>query len=155
MATTERHTQRTRAPWPTAGRPAARAPEASDEPGAPATYDWRHEVMSWSGLNVLAGIWLIISPFVLDYGGKDAVWNPIVFGAIVGLLALARFAGAFRASVLSVINMAIGVWLFISAWWLADTSRAAWNVGIMGVVVFVLAALSATATEDAVAGRTT
>jgi hypothetical protein len=44
--------------------------------------------------------------------------------------------------------MAIGVWLFISAWWLADTARASWNVGVMGIVVFILAALSASATDD-------
>jgi hypothetical protein len=34
---------------------------------------------------------------------------------------------------------------------LADAARAASNVGILGVVVFVLSALSATATEDAAA----
>jgi SPW repeat len=89
------------------------------------------------------GIWLIISPFVLGYGSSDATWNPIVFGAIVGVLALVRFAGAFRAIDLSWLNMAIGVWLFISAFWLASSSQASWNVGILGVVVFVLGAWGA------------
>jgi SPW repeat len=91
-------------------------------------------------LNVLAGIWLIISPFVLGYTGADATWNPIVFGAIICALALARLAGGARAAEISVVNMAIGVWLFISAFWLATSSQASWNVGILGVVVFVLAA---------------
>jgi hypothetical protein len=151
MATSEQ-SQRDRArptaplEWPAAG-PA----EPHRQSNAPVAVDWRREVMSWSGLNVLAAIWLVISPFVLGYSGKDSTWNPIVFGAIVGVLALVRLGGAFRASVLSWINMAIGVWLFISAWWLADTARAVWNVGILGVVVFVFAALSASATEDAIA----
>jgi SPW repeat-containing protein len=150
MAVIDRNRRRERNP--ALDRPAPPRPPLYEEPVDyelpvhPGT-DWRREVMGWSGLNVLAGIWLIISPFVLDYGARDAMWNPIVFGAIVCVLALVRFGGAFRASVLSWINAAIGVWLFISAWWLAWTMRASWNVGIMGVIVFVLAVLSASATD--------
>src|SRR5690242_217754 len=76
-----------------------------------------------AALNVLAGIWLVISPFVLGYTGADAMWNPIVFGAIVGVLAVARLAGGVRAAGVSWLNMAIGVWLFISAFWLASSSQ--------------------------------
>jgi SPW repeat-containing protein len=114
---------------------------------------WRNEVASASGLNVVAGIWLIISPFVLDYGPRDSTWNPIVFGAVVGVFALARAGGAYRASILSWANMAIGIWLFISAFWLANSARASWNVGILGIVVFILGAWSATATEAGLAQR--
>jgi hypothetical protein len=98
---------------------------------------------------VIAGIWLIISPFVLGYGGGDAYWNPIVFGAIVAVVALARLGGAYRATWLAWLNMAIGVWLFISGFWLASTPRASWNEWILGVIVFVLGAWSAAAGEDA------
>jgi len=110
---------------------------------APAPIGHPGDVMAAAGLNVLAGVWLIISPFVLGYTGADATWNPIVFGAIVGVLALARLTGAYEAAWLSWLNMAIGVWLFISAFWLASSSQASWNVGVMGVVVFVLAAVAA------------
>jgi hypothetical protein len=110
----------------------------------------REEIVGASGLNVLAGIWLIISPFVLGYGGADARWNPIVFGAIVAVFALARAGGAYRAEWLSWLNMAVGVWLFVSAFWLAHSAQASWNVGIMGVVAFILGGWSAAATD---AGR--
>lgn len=123
--------------------------EAPLEPAMPPALA-REEIAGASGLNVLAGIWLIISPFVLGYTGADATWNPIVFGAIVGLFALARAGGAYRAEWLSWLNMAIGVWLFISAFWLAHSSQASWNVGIMGVIVFILGGWSAAATD---AGR--
>jgi peptidoglycan/LPS O-acetylase OafA/YrhL len=123
------------------------------EPGLAGGDGWRQEAMGLSGLNVLAGIWLIISPFVLGYTGDDAVWNPIVFGAIAGLIALARLWGAYRESWLAWINAAIGVWLFVSGFWLADSSQASWNVWILGVVVFVLAVWSATAGEAAKADR--
>jgi hypothetical protein len=96
-----------------------------------------------AGLNVIAGIWLIISPFVLGYTGADATWNPIVFGAIVAVLALVRMAAGPEAAWVSLINMAIGVWLFLSAFWLASSSQASWNVGVLGVVVFVLGAWAA------------
>lgn len=94
-------------------------------------------------LNVIAGIWLVISPFVLGYTAADATWNPIVFGAAVIVIALARIAGGVRTAGLSVLNMAIGAWIFISAFWLASSSQATWNDIVMGIVVFVLAGWSA------------
>jgi hypothetical protein len=118
-----------------------------EAPGAAAAVDRRTGVVTASGLNVIAGIWLIISPFVLGYTSADARWNPIVFGVIAGVFALARLAGVDRTAGLSILNMAIGCWLFISAFWLAHSSVASWNVGILGVVVFVLGAWSAAATR--------
>jgi hypothetical protein len=121
-------------------------------PGGPAPYDWRASVTGASGLNILAGIWLIISPFILAFDSCDAYWNPIVFGAITAFLALIRFGGAYRASELSWLNAAIGAWLFISGFWLASSQAARWDLWIMGIVVFVLALVSAAASEEGTAG---
>jgi hypothetical protein len=115
------------------------------EPATPPARDWRNDVIGLSGLNVIAGIWLIIAPWVLGYS-KDPYWNDIVFGAIVGLLALIRISGAYRDTWLSWINALIGIWLFISAWVVDSTSTAATNDIILGVIVFVLAVASASAT---------
>lgn len=61
-------------------------------PGAPAppppSHAWRREIVSLSGLVVLAGIWLIIAPWVLGYNGRDPRWNDVILGIIVILLAL-------------------------------------------------------------------
>jgi hypothetical protein len=125
--------------------------------GGPATYgpggrgDWRTTVMFASGLNVLAGIWLIIAPFVLGYSNGDPYWNDIVFGAIVAVLALARVSGAYRASWMSWLNMLIGAWIFISAFWLDNTSNAGTNDIILGAIVFILGLFSATASDNAAA----
>jgi len=157
MATTERrrqrpHIPRTRGPVghepitdPTDPRMAA--PEAA--PPERRAGDWRSAVATASGLNVLAGIWLIIAPFVLNYQSGDPIWNDVVFGAIVAVLALIRVTGAYRASILSWANAIIGAWIFVSAFWLDSSGRAAANDIIFGVVVFVLAIASATATEEA------
>lgn len=122
-------------------------------PRPPAAPDWRSEVAGASGLNVIAGIWLIISPWVLGYTFADATWNPVVFGAIVGVFALIRAGGAYREAWLSSLNMAIGVWLFVSAFWLAQSVQASWNVAISGIVVFILGAWSASATSDGMMRR--
>jgi hypothetical protein len=111
--------------------------------------DWRSGVATASGLNLLAGVWLIIAPFVLSYQSGDPVWNDVVFGAIVAVLALVRVAGAYRASELSWINALIGVWIFASAFWLDSSGTAAANDIILGIIVFVLGLASAGASEDA------
>ena len=117
--------------------------------GAPDRREWRSTIIIASGLNVLAGIWLIIAPFVLGYGSGDPYWNDIVFGAIVAVLALARISGAYRATWMSWLNMAIGIWVFLAAFWLDDTTTAATNDVILGAVVFLLALASASASDDA------
>jgi hypothetical protein len=95
-------------------------------------------------LNVIAGIWLIISPWVLGYTGGDAVWNAVIFGAAVGLLALAPITGGLQATWASWLNMASGVWLFVAGFWLESSAQASWNDWILGVIVFVLGAWAAT-----------
>jgi hypothetical protein len=124
------------------------APPGSPPPTRPAG-DWRAAVATASGLNVLAGIWLIIAPFVLNYAPGDPVWNDVIFGAIVALLGLIRVSGAYRAAMLSWANAIIGAWIFASAFWLDQSGTASANDIIFGIVVFVLAIASATATEDA------
>ena len=101
-----------------------------------------------SGLNLLAGIWLIIAPFVLGYSGGDPYWNDIIFGAIVAVFALARMTGAYRESWLSWVNALIGAWIFASAFWLDDTGQAAGNDIILGAIVFVLGIVAATASAE-------
>lgn len=110
--------------------------------------------ISWlSGLNGLAGIWLIIAPWVLGYSAADPKWNDVVFGAIVAVLAFTRSMGAYRADVLSWINAAIGIWIFIAAFTIDSTATAGWNDIILGIIVFVLAVTSADATADLLPAR--
>lgn len=85
---------------------------------------------------------------MLGYGLADVIWNPIGCGALVLTLGLARVLAAQRATELSAVNALVGVWLFVSAFWLATSVAAIWNTWILGVIVFVLAALSAAATPQ-------
>lgn len=46
----------------------------------------RSGIASW--LNVLCGIWLIISPFAMHYEDGGQTWNSVVVGIIVGILGI-------------------------------------------------------------------
>lgn len=142
----EQMARRSRGFGPVAPLPPESQTQPEPEPVPAARGGWREEVMSLSGLNVLAGIWLIIAPWMLGYPASDPRWNDVVFGAIVALLALIRISGAYAESWLSWINAIVGVWLFVSAWAIDQSSAAAANDIILGVIVFVLAVGSAAAT---------
>lgn len=45
---------------------------------------------SASWLNSLAGVWLIISPFILGFSVAVAYWNALVLGVIVTVLSLSN-----------------------------------------------------------------
>jgi hypothetical protein len=96
---------------------------------------------------VLAGIWLIIAPWVLAYVSSDPRWNDVVFGAIVACFALARLLGAYSASWLSWLNALIGVWLIVAGFTIDSSAAASGNDIVLGIVVALLALGSATASE--------
>ena len=105
-----------------------------------------------SGLNVLAGLWLIISPWVLHDQTQQAYTNNVILGIVIAVLAAIRAGGAYRATWLSWINLLLGLWVIISPWVLqfpASQTQAFWNNVIVGVIVAILAIWSAVATRSA------
>ncbi len=99
---------------------------------------------SW--LNVLLGAWLFISPWVLDYTSTgDAAANAWIVGGAIAVLAAIVAVTGVRAIAWS--NIALGVWLFISPWVVGFTGLrgASWNAWIVGVLVVIVAAVSASA----------
>lgn len=116
----------------------------------PPNRSWRDEVIGASGLNVLAGIWLIIAPFVLGFTAHThSEWNTIIVGILVATIAAIRIWGGRGASWLSWINAGLALWLIVSPWIYgnSDVSAILWNDIIVGVVVLVLSAWSALAQE--------
>jgi uncharacterized membrane protein HdeD (DUF308 family) len=95
-----------------------------------------------STINIIAGIWLIISPFVLRYWHiRAAAWDNIICGIVVLVLASIRVAHPARNLALSWINLIIGIWIFISPWVLRySTDRTPLsNDVVLGIIVFVCA----------------
>jgi hypothetical protein len=128
--------------------PASGARATMPPPPPPPPPNWRDEVRGLSGLNVIAGIWLIVAPWVLGYSPGDPRWNDIVFGAIVAILALLRATGAYRQAWLSWINALIGTWLIVAAFTIDHSTISSWNNLVVGAIVLGLALSSAEATAN-------
>lgn len=110
---------------------------------APTTSTWI------SVLNVLAGIWLIIAPFVLLYGNSTALINDIVLGIVIAVFALIRaFVPGFQTVWLSWLNALWGIWLVVGSFILAYAGLARTNDIILGIIVFVLGLCSASVSEQ-------
>ncbi len=118
-----------------------------------AAYDYRAGIKTASGLNILAGIWLIISPFVLGffhYHQVAPLLNTLIAGVIVLVFAAFRVAYPERHPWLSWVNLLLGIWLIISPFFLPEyttfTTRAVPNDVILGIIVGLLAIWSLAAT---------
>lgn len=102
-----------------------------------------------SALNVIAGIWLIIAPFVLLYGNSTARINDIVLGIVIGVFALIRsFIPGFQTVWLSWLNALWGIWLIIGSFFLEYSGQARVNDIILGIIVLLLGLWSATMSEQ-------
>ena len=110
--------------------------------------DWRSGLIGAGWLSLIAGIWLMASPEVLDYGEEDAAWNPIVVGGIVVLLAAIRLgAGPYGGSWTAWTEIAAGAWLFLSGIWLPESNEAVWNAVGVGILVVFLGLVGLAAVE--------
>src|SRR5262249_12514065 len=100
-------------------------------------------------LNIIAGLWLIIAPFWMGfYTVPGALWNNLIVGIVVAILALIRATNPAGNVGLSWINLLLGLWLIVSPFFV--------NYGflvvpmrmdvILGIIVAVLSLWSALAT---------
>lgn len=93
-------------------------------------------------LNILAGIWLFVSPWVYGFYTSPNAWNEWIVGAVIVIFSAIRFNNPLSSRALSYLNMLLGAWVFASPWiygYTYDTGRFI-NSLCVGVIVFVLAA---------------
>ncbi len=107
------------------------------------TYAWTDIV------NLLLGIWLFISPWVLQFAAAsgtgsqfdNAAWNAWVLGVIVFIVAAVALSAYARAP--EWLNLLLGIWIFIAPWVLGfalvGSSAAAWDHWVVGALVFIFA----------------
>jgi hypothetical protein len=112
-----------------------------------------------SGLNVVAGIWLLAAPFVLGYSHiGQALWNDLLVGAALVITALIRATTPRRSASLGWVNMLLGAWLIIAPFVLlytgaeplASPGAATANDVVVGVIVVALATWSLKASRGVV-----
>ena len=102
--------------------------------------------VSW--INLILGIWLVISPYVLGSTGLEAtVGNDIVLGIL--LIASSWWILAATTEVLGVswFQMLCGIWLVIAPFVLSyrAATHALANDVVVGVIVFIVGLLESQA----------
>jgi hypothetical protein len=104
-----------------------------------------------SGLDVLAGVWLIISPFCMAARTSAITSNNVILGIIIAILAFIRFSNAsYRTVGLSWVNALLGIWVLISPWALrfSHIHGAMTNNVCMGIIIIFLSCWSALASVN-------
>jgi hypothetical protein len=101
-----------------------------------------------SGPHVLLGAWLMASPWILGFAGRDPVWACLVTGFLVATLGFMR-AGLTFAAVLGWISVLLAAWTLSTALWLYDDPAATSNAAIVGIaaLMFLSASAGGTARE--------
>lgn len=86
------------------------------------------------GANLVLGMWLFTSPWVLGYSDSLAGWNAYLMGAAIVLFAViaAYVPNAWE----EIINVMIGVWLVLSPFILAPVPK---DIALHTVCVGILA----------------
>jgi hypothetical protein len=89
-------------------------------------------------VNVLLGIWVIVSPFVLQYTAPRVIWSNVVAGVIVLIVALVRTG--VRQPGWSWINVLLAIWIIISPFVLGFLSAPEmWNNIALGIIIGAIA----------------
>src|SRR6188472_343428 len=103
---------------------------------------------SW--LNIALGIWVIISPFVVQFSQLPAaMWNNVIVGIVVAVLAIIRTSVRSQTA-WSWANVILGIWMIISPFALGVmTAAILWNNIILGIVIALVATGSATSRAPA------
>lgn len=110
----------------------------------------RKSIMRLSGVNMLLGLWIMISPFVLGFHQfLPAVRNNTAVGVGIAFFALLRLSSIENQPVWSWCNTLLGLWLIISPFLLgfAHLPPAMLNNLLAGALVQLLAYTSAHVTE--------
>jgi hypothetical protein len=91
-------------------------------------------------LNLVLGLWMIVSPWVLAYQAESAATtNAVVLGVLIAVLAALELFNV--AAWEEWTNFVLGIWLAVSPWLLgfSATTAAMANALVVGIVVAALA----------------
>src|SRR5215213_1429375 len=87
---------------------------------------WGAAIAALGVTMVLAGIAMLVAPFLLDFVSGGAGANLIVCGGITIFLGCLRMADRRHAAI-GLAAMAVGVWLFVSSFFLGELAEEAWS----------------------------
>ena len=91
--------------------------------------------------NVVLGVILIISPWVLGATGTNAIlWGAVIGGVLIALVGLWALYQP-EQTLPEWVNLVLGIWVVVSPWVLgySGTTNAVWYDVIVGVLVAAVA----------------
>ncbi len=95
-----------------------------------------------SGINILLGIWLVVSPWVFHYSAMPpALWSGLIVGVFIVIIAAVRLASWRDTAPFSWLNLFLALCTIASPWvygYAANADAVRDNV-ILGVLIAVLA----------------
>lgn len=99
-------------------------------------------------VNLVLGLWLFASPWVLGYADTTAAWNAYALGAAI--VVFAAIAANAPHAWEEVVNALLGVWLVISPFVLgfSDARTVTYHTIIMGLLVAGFAVWAALVDQD-------
>lgn len=97
----------------------------------------RNTMRGLSIVNLILGLWLIVSPYLFGYT-SGAITNSVILGIIVAILAIVRLATPSQVWA-SWLNGIAGLWLIIAPFIVGFSVAAGyWNEIIVGIIVAVV-----------------
>lgn len=93
-------------------------------------------------VNVVAGILIIISPFVATMHPANSVaWDMVITGAVIAIAAVIEMTSSAQSggAYWPLLSVVAGIWLFVSTAWLAGNSALVWSNIVLGLVTIVTA----------------
>jgi len=98
--------------------------------------------MKWpSWVNAVLGLWLLMSPAILQYASGTAQSEDVLLGIGVFVVAIWSIAAAMSTTVPAWINVILGVWIVLAPWILGYSydGVATTNDLIVGALVVICA----------------
>ena len=100
----------------------------------------RRNLMFVDWINLILGVALIASPWVLGFTAGPVMWNAVIGGAAIGVIAIVALAAFAQWE--EWVNLALGIWILISPFVLGFSAEvvAMWTFVLVGLAVALLAA---------------
>ena len=112
---------------------------------SPRSPTWRRPPSAVTTLFFLAGLWLTVSPFVLGFAwSAAALWNTLVIGVALMILAVIRFAWPRRFETIRATVLIAGAWIFASPYVVnfSEIGPATINAFVVGAITIIGAVAS-------------
>jgi hypothetical protein len=105
-----------------------------------------NSVRNMSIVNLILGLWLVVSPWLLGYDSSAAIWNQFVVGIVIAAMAIGRLAMPEQRWMSTVAGVA-ALWAIIAPFILSyNEATATWNEILVAIAVAIVAFSNASVT---------